>query len=293
MMKVIAYYTNSGSYKKEKDLFRHSLRRIGMDHHIQEEKDGGDWYANTRIKPRFIQGMRAKFEGPLLYVDVDAFVHENCAAYFENLARLGADFGAHWFRGPAKGHDRSKIREEGWWMLSGTLFIGDTPGARRLVDTWCYLNDILFQQGVAEGGGQKNLWYLTTCMEDLSIAKIPGRYCYVFDKWWAYDPDEPVIIEHTIASRDHRSGVKRRTHARRGRIQELMNAILEERPALHIRPPVPPPPCASGPKVEIPIRSPLEIAQEERKKAGKILSAAKGRYSQAVATVNRVREGGA
>lgn len=288
-MKVIAFHTDNGSYTKEKNLFAASLKRVGMDYIIKAEEDRGDWYANTRLKPRFIQEMREANEGPLLYIDVDAFVHENCAAYFERLATLGADFGAHWFRGPAKGHDRTRVRDEGWWMLSGTLFIGDTDGARRLIDTWCYLNDVLFQQGVREGGGQKNLWYLTTCMEDLKIRRLPGRYCYVFDKWWAYPEDESVIIEHTIASRDHRDKEHIQTRPRAGRIQELLRAVNEDREALHIRPAPKPDPIPEPEPVDE--RTPLERAEADRKEAGRMLSAAKGAYALSVAAVNHAREG--
>jgi len=266
-MKIISYYTDTGSYSAEADLYRASLRRVGMDHHIERHKDGGDWYANTRYKARFIQKMRRRFTGPLLYIDVDAFVHENCERYFAGLESIGADFGAHWFRGPAKGFDRSQMRDRGWWMLSGTLYIGDTPGAARLVDTWRYMNDILFQQGVREGGGQKNLWYLTTCMGDLEIARLPGRYCYVFDKPWAYPADEPCVIEHTIASRDHRGGNRRMNEARRERIDVLRDSITSGRaaPQPYRDPPEPLPPTL------------LEVRQA----AGRALGDAKRAYQAA------------
>lgn len=82
--------------------------------------------------------------------------------------------------------------------------LGDTHGCYGLLEAWVALNGLLSERGIVEGGGQKNLWYLLTCMKDLRVAQLPGRYCYVHDKPWAYPEGEPKIIEHLIASRQHR-----------------------------------------------------------------------------------------
>ena len=232
-MLVVAYYSMGTPYEAEAALLRSSLNRVGMDHYIVGVPNRGGWYANTAHKAVFLRDQRRAHKGPLLYVDVDAFVHENCAAYFDALGPKGVDFGAHWFRGPAKGHDRSKVCNKGWWMLSGTLYLGDTLGCRTLLDNWVRMNTLFAQSGIVQGGGQKNLWYLVTCMEDdLKVERLPGRYCYVFDKPWAYDEDEPVIIEHTIGSRQHRPGrdqpdaiYDRQNLTRHKRIHELREQV--------------------------------------------------------------------
>ena len=234
-MKVVSFYTDNGSYKAEAELFTASLDRVGMRYHIEEVEDGGDWYENTRQKPQFIQRMLRESSEPILYLDVDAFVHKNCEEYFDKLADNGTDFGAHWFQGPSKGWDKKKVQKDGWWMLSGTLFFNNTEQANRLVDTWCLLNDTLYRQGIAEGGGQKNLWFLNTCINGVVVARIPGRYCFVFDKPWAYPKAEPCIIEHTIASRDHRDGDYRETIPRAKRIKELWKSLDEGRDAESVR----------------------------------------------------------
>lgn len=227
-MKVIGYFTPG--YATEAELLVRSLDRVGMEHEITSIESRGNWYANTSYKPMFLRERRATMTGPLLYLDVDAFVHHNCTAYFEELAARHMDFGAHWYAGPAKGYDWSRIRRDamgnlnGWWMLSGTLFLGDTLRCRRLLFAWCAINETLQQCGVMEGGGQKNLWFLTTCMEDLRVERLPGRYCYVFDKERAYPDTEPRIIEHTIASRDHRA-VERQTPARQSKHREFRKIL--------------------------------------------------------------------
>ena len=224
-MKVISFYTEGGgsSYEREAEILRASLERFGIPHYIVPVKAWGDWYDHTAFKALFIAEMREREAGPLLWIDTDAIVHEDIAPYFNRLARDGYDFGAHYFAGPAKGYRLAEVRAEGWRLLSGTTFWGDTDKARSLLRAWVGLNGVLQGEKVRQGGGQKNLWYLTTCFlkEGLRVARLPGRYCYVFDKPFGYPENEPRIIEHTIASRDHRAK-RRETPGRKARIEELL-----------------------------------------------------------------------
>ena len=236
-MITFGFYSAGTPYEAEALLFRASLDRVGTRHVIRPFPSKGDWYANTAHKATLIRDFRNEVSGAFLYCDVDAFVHENYDAYFDELAKRGADFGAHWFAGPAKGHNRADICaclagkpcNRPHRLLSGTLFFGDTAGARTLLDNWVAINDVFRSRGLIAGGGQKNLWYLLTCMEDqIKIAKLPGRYCYVFDKPWGYPENEPRIIEHTIASRDNRVA-RRNTTARRSRILQLYGVVSPRR----------------------------------------------------------------
>jgi hypothetical protein len=203
MVTVIGFYTPE--YAADADLLKRSLAKVGMDGLICPVASRGDWDDNTAFKAEFIRTMRHTLAGKLLYVDADAFVHENCQAYFEGLE---ADFGAHWFRGPAYGHDQSQVQDEGHWLLSGTLFFNDTGPARDLVDLWVGENRKQRKAGERSGGGQKNLWRIHEVWRHggVSSERLPGSYTWVFDKPWAYADDERPIIEHTIASRSHRPG---------------------------------------------------------------------------------------
>jgi hypothetical protein len=227
-MKVISFYTKGGgsSYEREAQILIESLDRFGIPHEIEALQAWGDWYDHTAHKAEFIREKRDRLRGPLLWIDTDAVVHEDIRSYFEELGDFGVDFGAHYFRGPGKGHDRTQVRAEGWRLLSGTTFWGDTDKAMSLLRTWCGLNKRLQSEGCRQGGGQKNLWYLTTVMkkEGLKIARLPGSYCWVFDKPWAYAKDERPIIEHTIASRDHRAN-RRETRERKARIEALEGEV--------------------------------------------------------------------
>lgn len=218
MTMVVGCYTPA--YEDEAELMASSLEEVGMAYELVEYADRGDWYRNTAYKAPFLRDQRGERDGPLLYADVDTYFHKDVGGYFDRLQAHGVDFGAHWFRGPAKGHDRSQVREEGWRMLSTVMFLGDTPGCMQLLENWCGLNEVWQERGIWDGGGQKNLWFTVTCMDELHVKRLPGRFNYAFDKPWAYPDEEPCLIEHTVASRDHRN--QRRYHPkRRQRKQEL------------------------------------------------------------------------
>jgi hypothetical protein len=201
-MLVISCYSRNTPYEKEARLLARSLELARMPYRIEPFDDAGSWFRNTAMKARVIAALRAELEGPLLFVDADAFVHRNCSAYFEELAVEGYDLGAHYFRAPRV--KAGAIPTEGWRFLSGTLLLGDTEATRRLCQAWVALNDTLAAQGVEEGAGQKNLWFLTTCLPELRIARLPGAYCYVADRAICYEPGTRPTIEHTNASREHR-----------------------------------------------------------------------------------------
>lgn len=260
-MIVVAFYTRDTAYEAEAALLRASLDRAGMRHYIAAFDPLGDWHDNVAVKPELIRQMRHTQSGGLLYIDVDAFVHEPCAEYFDELNADGVDFSAHWFAGPSGGYRRERscaclsgqACDRPHRLLSGTLFFGDTAGARTLLDLWCIENEARRLLGERTGGGQRNLFRTLMCdqpyigvpaaaasppLASLRIRNLPGRFCYVFDKPWAYPPGEPCIIEHTIASRDwrpHDDGRPKRPDeknaARRDRRAELARLVnLTEAP---------------------------------------------------------------
>jgi hypothetical protein len=221
-MRVIACYSVDTPYEKEAQLLSRSLDRVQMEYDVIGFPDGGDWYENTYRKACFIAEQREQQQGPLLYIDVDAFVHENCEAFFTMLADEGYDAGFYFMNFPLPGtRDPSPT---GWRLLSGTIFLNDTAGARAICQNWRVLNDALRSCGLREGAGQKNLWFLLTTMKDLRIAQLPGRFCYVWARRDWYPADEPCILEHTIASRENRAGASVNDE-RRARIAELEGMV--------------------------------------------------------------------
>ena len=212
-MLTIAYYT-PGPYAGEAVRLRRSLDAVGMPHEIVEVPSAGDWNENVALKAHVIRRARDRHGGGLLYIDVDAVVHADCTPYFEALEQT-ADFAAHWFQGRGPGGvEQGNDLEH---MCSGTMFFNDTPAARELLESWIQQNHRTIAGGDRTGRGQRNLAWIVQLFEaidrdgvgregdvPLRVHRLPGRYCYVFYRPDGYPPDEPMIIEHTNASRENR-----------------------------------------------------------------------------------------
>jgi len=221
-MRVVAFHTG-GKYSKEADRLLQSCHRLNIFPIVKEVSSQPDWDHAVAMKPMLLKWWRKILRGGLLYVDVDAVFHEDPTDYFDSL---DCDFAAHWFQGPSSGYDRNRNDNQ---FLSGTMYFGDTERARLLLDEWLRVNVTRQANGNWKGGGQANLrdilerkTPLRFSLSKLKVVQLPGRYCYVFDKPWAYPKWEPKIIEHLIASRENRGISKGKINlARRRRIAEI------------------------------------------------------------------------
>lgn len=238
-MRVIGYYTDS--YAADASLLVRSMDRIGVPHFLVHVHERGSWDANTGHKATFLHAQRRFWAGPLLYVDVDAFMHHDPREWLREHVGPEVDFAAHWFAGPGRGWNTGDVCrcvqggecDKPHRMLAGTLYLGDTPGCAQLLAAWCFRNRMKREAGDGSGGGQRNLWEAIEETDGLTTARLPGRFAYVFDKPWAYPADEPRWIEHTIASRENRPrrdmqdrGFWRRTNKeRRRRIAQLEKLV--------------------------------------------------------------------
>lgn len=225
MTTVVGYYTAGGIYEREAARLTASLLRVGMRHSVCRIPKAPDWDAAVAQKPVVLQIARDVLQGGMLYIDVDAVVHEDCSAYFDALEGR-YDFAAHWFQGPSGGYDRTRNDD---CFLSGTMWFGDTPQARALLEAWLECNALHVAAGELIGGGQANLCDVLTdgVVKGLRIHRLPGRYCWVFDKPWAYPAGEYPVIEHLIASRENRGASNGKVNRpRRERIAELDREVF-------------------------------------------------------------------
>lgn len=209
---LIAFYTDSGTYDKEARRFELSLHRAGVPQdqfYIEKYLDHGNWNRNTAIKPQFIRDyQKAEPTKSLLYIDVDAVIHQNPLAYFAGL-EPSYDFACY-------------FSPEGR-LLSGTLWFNHTEAAAELLETWIQRNLDKAAAGDWTGGGQRNLWETLTSQPwpQLRMHRLPGRYCWAFRRpeWYG---QEPRIIEHLLASRENRDESAGKVDpVRRTRIQEI------------------------------------------------------------------------
>lgn len=209
---IISYFTRQ--YAGEIARLIKSLRSILIgDHrlrfHCQQFPDPGDWHEGTSFKPLFLFDARRSLQGPILFVDADAYFHG------DPLDAIDVD-------------DRLKrcdiaMRQRGRTWLTGTMLINDTEGARAILSTWIdYNRNQHIATGTFAGCGQSNLNALTG-LHGWPFASLPDGLCWVLDEPMPLDhPSFVMIIEHLQASRDvnpHRSDESK--DRRRARVQQL------------------------------------------------------------------------
>ena len=182
---TVAFFTRDSIYETEKNRLVRSAERLQLPVDAQAIDTTGSW-RNAAMKPGVLVGMRRKHRGPMLYVDVDAVFHRNP---WPSLAALDCDIAAY--------------HEPDGHLLSGTLYINDTPAAATLLDEWaaaCGANpdewdQLVLERILAEDAARAEPRYRQ--------ARLPVAYCWIFDKI-DNAASAQVYIEHLQASRENK-----------------------------------------------------------------------------------------
>lgn len=195
---IIAFHTDDPVYTAEAQRYSNRLQALGLRHHIQTIPPRENWVSGCAVKPTIVQDMRRRFQGPLLYTDVDAYVHTN--PWPRLRAHRAADLAAH--------VDRNGE------LQSGTLYIGDTPGARTILDQW-----VQFQQTHPQEWDQRTLQKLvhdhdTASLRSWRFERMSPAFTFILDRHYPFVYGAP-IIEHLQASRERFSGQENAGLARR------------------------------------------------------------------------------
>lgn len=183
MLTVFGFYTDDTLYSKHAEMLVASANRLNINI-VLRKYSKNDWQKIIAFKPTFIAQMRKELTGPILYVDADAMLLEDISSYFESIKD---DLAIHYLN-----------NEE---LVSGTIFINDTPNAYALLEEW-----------ERQMSAQPERWdqkVLQDLVEDwvaeskLSLHIFPANYTYIYDisKELHGDTLKP-IIEHYQASRD-------------------------------------------------------------------------------------------
>ncbi|MBB4006281.1 hypothetical protein [Allorhizobium taibaishanense] len=117
----VSYYTADTPYEALATRLKASLDRLGLEHRIEPISSLGSWVANTGLKSAFIERVWQESDRPICWVDADAemlrqpwFVHDNP-------------------------FDIAIVRRQGWYELSGFVYLNKTPATGRLVQRWAQL----------------------------------------------------------------------------------------------------------------------------------------------------------
>lgn len=172
----VSFYTTGTGYEAEAAGLVASLEQFGLARDVAGLAPAGGWTANCNLKSAFVRDMLIKHgDRPVVWLDADARVRMP-PVYFDSL---DCDFAAHW----RDGHE----------LLSGTLYFGNTTGARVLADKWvaeCKVHP--------RDWDQHNLQRAVDAMPTLRVANLPPAYTQIFDLMKHHGAP---VIEHLQASR--------------------------------------------------------------------------------------------
>lgn len=124
---IVSYYTQDTLYQLEVQNLIASLEKWGLDYHVEPIATLGSWERNCAFKPFFLYEKLEQFERPLFWVDADA-VFESAPQYLEVFS---ADIAVRINEELSLEHP-SKV-------MSGSLFVNATEGAKRVVKAWAKL----------------------------------------------------------------------------------------------------------------------------------------------------------
>ena len=196
---IVSFYTKGTGYEEQVKQLKITLKRFNLENDIVGIADRGSWHKNTYYKAQFIQRMMNKHRGrSIVYVDADAKMRMN-PVLFNNFKY---DFACHFHMGKE--------------LLSGTLYFGNTKGARQLVKKWIEEDKLHPDTNMP----QKNLrTVFNREKKKIKWKALPVEYCMIYDSRSRYRVNP--VIEHFQLSRKYK-GSKTKRH------KLMMNESLDE-----------------------------------------------------------------
>ncbi|WP_135502449.1 hypothetical protein [Roseovarius aestuariivivens] len=199
---IVAFHTDDEIYRNEANRFAKRLDELNLKYHLETVPPRRDWVENCAMKPEFLLDMRRKLEGPLLYLDVDCYVHTEPWTY---LSQYDCDLACY-------------VHPDGE-LISATLLLGDTEVCRELLLQW-----VQKQKADPKKWDQRVLQDLVEADEasetpKYSVQRLPPNLCYIFDKEYHSFFGGP-IVEQLQASREIKGDTSARNR-RRSRVSEL------------------------------------------------------------------------
>lgn len=132
---VCAWHTPE--YRTFADALRRSLVSAGAPHDIIETAClSGGWERNTRRKASFAREFMSRYPDlTVVQIDADCVV-AGTHAEIEGISNISGDLGVRSRIAISRFRPRPK-----YWLMSGTLVLKPTDGARALVDAWSTFED--------------------------------------------------------------------------------------------------------------------------------------------------------
>lgn len=184
---VISAYTEGTPYAAEARRLEATLRSNDVRHLIEGYAPRGSWELNCAFKAEFCYRMRRELVGPICWVDADA-TFEGHPFLFQHL-HPDTDIALH------------RIGKQ---TCSGTIWIGDTMGARKILAAW---RDRL--EFAPHEWDQRALAFALHQLDgQVKVQELPASYCRILDNEEQNQiAVEPPVVVHHQASRTLRDEV--------------------------------------------------------------------------------------
>ena len=184
---IVCFYTPNTGYEKEVEGLIASCKKFDLPYSIDPIPNFGTWEKNCCFKIKYILKKLIDLKRPILWLDADALIVQK-PTLFETL---DADIALRIVNELPNDH-QSK-------MISGTVFVNNTPEALQVLQEWDLETETLFKQ-------DPHLWDQVSLRNVLlrSTAKVcplDSRYYQVYNKIEDEKTLQEAIIIHFQASR--------------------------------------------------------------------------------------------
>lgn len=199
---VITFYTPE--YSEEANNLLKTCDLFSVPIKMYPKSSKGSWVHNCTMKAEVILSALDEFKNGVVWVDADGRF-KNYPKLFEQLENY--DFGCYWI--PDVWNQPRNANLKPWnrgneALAGGTLFFNNTQISLDLIQAWKIESEA--NPSRWEQQSLQKVWEEFDT-KGLRTFSFPQSYCKVFDCKW-FELEQPVIIEHTQASRRLKGKIK-------------------------------------------------------------------------------------
>ena len=205
---ICTFYTPG--YIQFLSAWENRVKATGYEYHIELMEDRGKWSLNDCIKPEFIKSMMLKYpDKNIVWVDIDGQIVKK-PVLFESIGNDIDMAGHRLILAPYEWkYIQEKYTYQKMWgsrlVLGGTLMLGNTDRAHRLVDMWM---ESCQNDPDRQTGDQDNLNELLDKHAEgmeLNFYELPYQYVYLNPSrdqitYEGYGKKDSAVILHNYTS---------------------------------------------------------------------------------------------
>jgi len=202
MVTIITFYTPE--YEQEANQLVESCSKHSVAVKAYPKPSKGSWVHNCTMKAEVILHALNELNTGVVWIDADGRI-KNKPTIFDDLSNY--DFGCYWI--PNVWNQSRNAHLKPWSrgneaLAGGTLYFNNTNISKQLIHAWkkeSEANPTRWEQQSLQ-----KVWEEFD-NKGLRTYNLSQSYCKVFDCKW-FEPEQPIIVEHTQASRKLKNKVK-------------------------------------------------------------------------------------